>query len=573
MKSKEIAQIFREIAQMLELKGANVFRIRAYERAALNIENLGDQLSSLADTDALTSIPGIGKDLSQKIKEYLQTGRIDYYQELKSDLAPGLLEMLAIPGLGPKTVRQIYEKLGIKTVQELKQKAASGQLRQIEGIKEKTESNIIKGIELLKKSDERMLISQALDIAESFISRIKKFKEVKRLELAGSLRRRKETIKDIDILAGSKEPEKVMEKFVKLDLVDRVTAKGRTKSSVIAKASNIAVDLRVVDEKSFGAALLYFTGSKAFNIRLRGLASKADMKINEYGLFLKGKKGKLLASKSEEDIFAYFKMPFIAPELREDRGEIEAALSRNLPRLLTIKDIKGDLHVHSKYSDGDNTIQELCLAGIKFGYEYLGIADHSQSLKIAGGLSIEQLKKKIKEVRKVDGAFSKIKLLCGSEVDILSDGSLDYPDDILKDLDYVIAAIHSGFKQSKSQLTKRIVTACKNRYVNIVAHPTGGLWGVREPYEIEMDEVFRAAADNSVALEINSHPERLDLNDINASLARKHKVKLVINTDSHNTDHLSLIQFGINIARRSWLDKSEVVNTMGVEKFLKWLKK
>ncbi|MCD6228487.1 MAG: DNA polymerase/3'-5' exonuclease PolX [Candidatus Omnitrophica bacterium] len=574
MKNKLVADIFREIAKLLELKGENPFRIRAYEKASQNIESLTQDVEVFAKENKLTSLPGIGQDLANKIKEIIKTGTLTQYEKLKKEVPKGLLEMMEIPGLGPKTVKLIYEKLKIDSIGKLEEAAKSGKLRKLDGIREKTEENILKGISLLKKGRERTPLYLALKIAEGFLEPLRQMKEVEKIEVAGSVRRRKETIRDIDILIVSKNPSEVMDKFVNLSYVREVLAKGETKSSVRAGENEIQVDLRVVEKESFGSALMYFTGSKAFNIKLRQLASKDGYKINEYGVFAltKGKEKKV-AGRSEEEIFKLFKMPFVAPELREDRGEVELALKNKLPKIIDRKDIKGDLHVHSKYSDGTSTIKDIALYAEKMGYQYVGICDHSQGLKVAGGVSVKDVYAKIEEVRKINRQLKKVKVLCGTEVDILNDGSLDYPDSVLKEFDLVIAAIHSGFKQSQHQLTRRIVSACKNKYVHVIAHPTGRLFGVRDSYEIDFDEILKVASDYQVALELNCFPQRLDLNDINCMRARAKKVKIALGTDAHILDQMLNIDLGVSVARRGWLEKEDVLNCWSLDKLLKWLKK
>ncbi|MDP2924365.1 MAG: DNA polymerase/3'-5' exonuclease PolX [Candidatus Omnitrophota bacterium] len=574
MKNQEVANIFREISKILKLKGDNPFRIRAYERAAQNIESLGQDLTIALEEDNLTNIPGIGTDLASKIKEIIATGNLDYYEKLKKELPQGLLRMMEIPGLGPKTVKKIYEKFKIDNIEELEEAAREKKLEKLEGIREKTEENILRGIGLLKKGGERTPLHYAAALAESFVKELKKMEEIAKIEVAGSLRRYKETIKDIDILIVSQKPAAVMDRFVQLPQVKEVLAHGETKSSVISNKNNMQVDVRVVREKSFGSALMYFTGSKDFNIKLRQLAIKNNYKINEYGIFSASslKKEKWLAGKTEEDIFSLLKMAYIAPELREDKGEIEAALENALPKLVQFKDIKGDLHVHSKYSDGVSSLPELARKAQVLGYDYVGICDHSQSLKVANGLSEAEVFKKLKEIRKINKK-AKAKLLCGTEVDISSDGSLDYPDSLLREFDLVIAAIHRGFKQSKSELTKRIISACKNKYVNVIAHPTGRLWGARDAYEIDLDEILKVCRNQQVALEINCYPQRLDLNDVSALKAKKMNVKLCLGTDSHKTEQLTAMELGISVARRGWLEKKDVINCMPIDKLLKWLRK
>lgn len=575
MNNQDISKIFREIAVMLELKGANRFRIRAYERAAQNLESLTEPLEVMVKQDLLTSIAGIGKDLSLKIKELFATGKLKYYQDLKEDIPQGLFEMLKIQGLGPKTVRLIYDRLGITTIAGLAKAASSGQLRLLEGIRERTEKNILRGIEFLSKSSGRHPLYLASQVASEVVAAIAAMKEVKKIELAGSLRRCKETIGDIDILVSAKKPELVIEWFISLGLVGQVLSQGKRKSSIVAKDSGIQVDLRVISASSFGSGLLYFTGSKGFNISLRKLALKKGYSLNEYGVFsLKAKtKNKSLAGENEQEIFTLLGLDYIPPEMREDRGELELALSRALPNLVKLGDLKGDLHVHSIYSDGSASIAELASEARRLKYEYIGISDHSQILKIANGLSEDELERKINEIKKINRKLKGLRILCGSEVDILKDGRLDYSDRILKKLDFVIAAVHSNFKQSKSEMTKRLISACKNKHVNIIAHPTGVLAGMREPYEVDLDQVFEAAADHRVALEINCHPQRSDLSDLNAMRAKKAGAKIFLGTDSHDTEHLSFIKFGLAIARRSWLEKEDIINCLSLAKLLKWLKK
>ncbi|MCD6539165.1 MAG: DNA polymerase/3'-5' exonuclease PolX [Candidatus Omnitrophica bacterium] len=572
MENQDIANIFREIAIILELKGDNPFRIRAYQKAAQNIESLPFSLKDVLRDGRLEEIPGIGKDLAGKIKEIITTGKLRQHQLLKKSIPSGLIEMLGIPGLGPKTVKVIYEKLKISDIKSLERAALTGRLKGLPGIKEKTEENILKGIALIKGGRERMPLYQALKVAEGFVEPLKNLKEVEKIEPAGSLRRRKETVKDIDILIVSSKPSKVMDNFVNLPNVKEVLAKGETKSSVISR-QNIQVDLRVVENASFGSALLYFTGSKNFNISLRTYALKKNYKINEYGVFkVEKNREKRVAGKTEEEIFRLFGMDYILPTLREDRGEIELALKRRLPKVVELKDIKGDLHVHSKYSDGTASLTELSYQAQKKGYKYLGVCDHSQSLKVARGLDVKTLFKKIEEVRKLNKKFKDFYLLAGTEVDILSDGSLDYPDEVLKELDLVVAAIHTGFKQSKSQLTRRILSAIKNKYVHIIAHPTGRLFGVRDSYEIDLDEILSACSDYNVALEINAYPQRLDLNDINCKKAKEKKVKLAIGTDAHIIEQLSAIELGVWIAQRGWLEKEDLLNSLDPQRLLKWLR-
>jgi DNA polymerase (family 10) len=569
MKNQEIGQIFRDIAKILEIKGENVFRIRAYERAAENIENLTENIENFIKEERLTEIPGIGKDLSERIKEYLRTGKIKAYEELKKSVPEGLLDLLKIPSVGPKTAKLLYERLKIKNIPDLEKAIKNNKLEGIFGIKEKTIENISKGIEIIKRGRERMHLGMAIQLADEFINDLKKLPQVKKISPAGSLRRQKETVRDIDILVVSDKPQKVMEAFVALPLVREVLAKGETKSSV-RTADDVQLDCRVVEANSFGAALLYFTGSKNFNIKLRQMAIKKGLKINEYGVF---KKDRLVAGATEEEIFKLLGMTYVEPELREDTGEIELAQQNKLPHLIELKDIKGDLHVHSNWSDGGNSISEMAGAARKLGYSYIAITDHSQSLGVARGLSVADLKKKKIEIQKLNKTLKNFRILYGTEVDIGSNGQIDYKDGVLREFDLVVAAIHTGFKQSREQLTKRLIRACENRYVHIIAHLTGRLWGTRDAYDIDWDKVFKAAKDSNTHLEINAFPNRLDLNDLNSRRAKEMGIKLAIGTDAHAINQLRTMRLGIAVARRGWLSRGDVINTLGVEELFKSLRK
>ena len=569
MKSAEIAEIFRDIAKILEIKGENVFRIRAYERAAQNIEGLPNLLEKYIKEDRLQEIPGIGKDLAERIKEYVSTGKISIYEELKKSLPEGLLELLKVPSIGPKTAKLLFDELKIKGISDLEIAIQNNKLQGLPGIKEKTIENMLKGIAIAKKGQERMTIAQAMMIAEEFTCPLKKLKTVKEISAAGSLRRQKETVRDIDILVTSDEPQKIMDTFVKLSQVKVIQAHGETKSSVRTK-NDIQVDCRAVENRSFGAALIYFTGSKNFNIKLRQLAIKKGLKINEYGVF---RKEKFICGKTEEEVFKYLGMQYIPPELREDTGEIELALKNNLPQLIALKDIRGDFHAHSSWSDGANSIEEMAQAAIKLGYSYIAITDHSRSLKVANGLSAAELKNKKAEIERLNKKLKGLRILYGTEVDIDSQGKIDYPDKILAEFDIVIAAIHTGFRQSGAQLTKRTVSACKNKFVNIIAHPTARLWDTRDAFDLDLEEIFKVASDTNTCLEINAYPQRLDLNDTNARRAKEMGVRLAIGTDSHSVQQLQSMNLGISVARRAWLAPEDVINTFPLEKILREIKK
>ncbi len=569
MKNQEIARIFNEIADLLEIKGENPFRIRAYRRAAQNIEGLPKSVEE-TPKEELLKVPGIGQDLAGKIEEYLKTGRMQAHEELKHEIPEGLLALLSVPSLGPKTSKLLYEKLKIKGIDDLERLASEHKLAGLPGIKEKTEENILKGIEMLKRGKERQPLGKVLPIANDILEHLKKKAPVDRIDLAGSLRRWKDTIKDIDILATSDNPKEVMKVFVHLPHVKDVLMQGTTKSTVIIH-EDLQVDLRVVEKESYGAAMAYFTGSKEHNIRLREMAMKKGLKINEYGIF-REKDNKKVGGEKEEDVYRTLGLPYIPPELREDQGEIEAAQEGKLPKLVALNDIKGDLHVHSKWSDGSHTFDQLVDAARGYGYSYIAITDHSKGLGIARGLTGERLLEQKKEIDAINKKLKGFRIIHGVEVDIRSDGGLDISDDVLKELDIVVASIHSGFKQPKKQLTYRMVSAMKNPYVSIIAHPTGRLIGERDAYDVDMDEIFAIAKKTGTAIEINAYPLRLDINDTYAKRAKGMGIPIVIATDTHVTNQFDYMRYGISIARRGWLEKDDVLNTLAVDKLLKRLK-
>jgi len=570
MKNQEIAEVFNDIADLLEIKGENPFRIRAYRRAALNIEGL---VRNVAETtkDELIKISGIGQDLAGKIEEYVKTGRLQFYEDLKKEVPEGLSLLLSVPSLGPKTAKLLFERLKVKDIGTLEKLAREHKLSGLPGIKEKTEENILKGIEMLKRGIERQPLGKVLPVAKDILQHLKNKAPVKNLSIAGSIRRWKDTIKDIDVLATSQDPKAVMNAFVHLPHVKDILMHGPTKSSVIIH-EGLQVDLRVVEENSFGAALAYFTGSKAHNIRLREMAVKSGLKINEYGIF-RERDEKKLGGEKEEDIYRILGLPYIPPELREDSGEIEAAIEGRLPKLVELRDIKGDLHVHSKWSDGSHDFEELIDEAKKRGYEYIAITDHSKGLGIARGLSAERLMEEKKEIDAINKRLKGFRLIVGTEVDIRSSGEIDFPDEILKKMDIVVASIHSGFRQDKEQITKRLVSAIRNPYVSIIAHPTGRLIGERDPYDVDMNEVFKVAKETGTAIEINAYPLRLDLSDIYVKIAREMGVRVVISTDTHVANQFDYMGYGVSIARRGWLEKKDVLNTLSYNLLIKALRK
>jgi DNA polymerase (family 10) len=570
MKHSLVAEIFRSIAELLEIKGDNPFRIRAYRRAADAVMAFSGPVEDLTWEDRLKEIDGVGKDLAAKIVEIAATGRCAFYEELKKTVPEGVVNMLDIPSVGPKTAKLFYDELNIRSVEELRQAACAGKLSGLPGIKEKTVENILKGISLMKKGQENMDLLTASSMAEKAILCLDETGLAARLSVAGSLRRMKETVRDIDILAVSKKPAALARAFVRMPFVSRVLAHGETKSSILTR-ENIQADLRILPEKSWGSALLYFTGSKNHNVLLRQLAMKHGWKVNEYGLF--DGRGRLLASKTEAEIYKRLGLDYIAPEMREDNGEIEAAAFHKLPRLLEQKDIRGDFHSHSTYSDGIHSLEEMARAAEGRGYGYICFTDHSESLRVAHGLDTAGLKKKKAEIDRLNKYFNGFRVLFGAEVEIDSEGGLDYSDDILSRFDVVVGAIHSGFKQSRQQLTRRIVKACCNKWVHIIAHPTGRQWPTREPYGIDLHEIFKVARETNTALEINANPFRLDLADKNARAAKESGVRLAIGTDSHALEHLDFMKFGVGLARRAWLTKKDVLNRLECEAMLKAIKK
>jgi len=571
MKNQEIAEIFGDIADILEIKEENRFRIRAYRRAQETIEGLTEDIEEFSKKKPLTELPGIGKDLASKIAEYIKTGKIKFYIDLKKSIPKPILDLMRIPGIGSKTAKLLCYKFKIKSIKDLKKKASRGELEGAFGIKKKTVSNILRGIDFLRKSEGKISIGLAKELSDEIISQLKKLPEVKKITPAGSLRRMRETVRDIDILVTSSKPKKVMDLFTSLPEVKEVLLHGPTKSSVITK-SKIQVDLRVVKPESYGAALTYFTGSKSHNIRLRKMGVSKGLKVNEYGVF-KVKTNKKIAGKDENSVYKALDLSYVPPEMREDKGEVELALKGKLPRLIELKDIKGDIHVHTKASDGVLSMDDIASSCEELGYEYVVITDHSKTLTIADGLTERELRENIKKIDRLNKKYKKIRLLKGAEVDILSDGRLDYKDSILKELDFVIAAVHTGFKQSKDILTTRITRAMENKHVNMVAHLTGRLMGVREPYEIDLEKVLKTAKETNTALEINSHPERLDLDDNTSRRAKELGVMIGIATDTHTKDQFQNMFFGVSVARRGWLEKKNVLNTLSLESFLKRIRK
>jgi len=570
--NSEIAKIFNEAADILEIQGANPFRVRAYRNASRVIDNLPEKLSDIVkkDPDELNSIRSIGKAFHDKIIEYCGTGKIKELEELKKSLPPGLLDMLKIQSFGPKRVRLVYEKLGIDNVEKLEKAAEEKKIRGLPGLGEKSEAKILKSIRDFRTlQTDRKPWAEAEQILSEYLGYLKQITGIERIQPAGSFRRRRESVGDLDILITcTGNTEKIINHFAEYSEVTDILAKGDTKASVILK-EKIQVDLRVVKPESFGAALQYFTGSKEHNVALRSLAKEKEMKLSEYGVY-RGEKS--IAGETEKEIYNILGLDWIPPELRENRGEIAAAKNQTLPKLISIEDIKGDLHCHSTYSDGSATIREMAIAAKKLGYAYFAVTDHSKAVTIANGLDEKRLLEQITEIDEIRRENPGILILKGIEVDILADGTLDLDDEVLSRLDFVIAAIHSRLSMNSEEMTERITAAIKNPYVRCVAHPTGKLTGERVPYEVNFSKIILAARENDVALEINSSPHRLDMDEIYTHQAKKAGVRICINTDSHSPEGLLAMRYGINVARRAWCEGKDILNAMPLDKIKSLLK-
>ncbi len=574
MDNREIAAIFSRIADILEIKDENVFKIRAYRNAAQNITGLARQLKDIykEDPDMIGKIPGIGKDLKEKIIEMIETGKLKQHEKLIKEFSPGFLDMLNLSGLGPRKLKKLKDELDVKDLDTLEKACRTGKVEKLEGMGKKSEEKILESIGHYRKKQGRMLLDEAHERAQEVIGYLSDSKNFKKIEKAGSLRRGTETVGDLDILAVAGDSKKAMDYFVKYSGVDTVIAKGSTKTSVQLKEGP-QIDLRVIDASCFGAALQYFTGSKEHNIKVRNIAKKKGYKVSEYGVFTV-KTEKMVAGKTEEDVYKKLGMKWMPPELRENRGEIEAAADNKLPgHLLELKDIKGDLHMHTKETDGKSSIEEMIEAAKEKGYEYIAITDHSKNVKVANGMNEKRLLRHVEKIKKLGGRTKGIKVLAGVEVDILEDGKLDLEDDALKELDIVIAAIHSRFHLDIDKQTKRVLKAIDSKYVNMLAHPSGRLITTRTPLKLDLDRVFKHAAGSGVYLEVNTHGERIDLNDINCRRARELGAKIAINTDAHHVDQLDQMLFGVITARRGWIEKDDVINTYSFDKLMKALKR
>lgn len=568
MHNSEIADSFERLADLLEIENANPFRVRAYRNAARTVRGYPRGMSDLLeDGENLSELPDIGKDLAEKIQGMVETGKLPLLEEVESRTPPALSELMKIEGLGAIRVKTLYKKLKVKSLDDLKTAAQDGKIRGVSGFGEKSEEKIRKHIERYAGGQERTKLMDAEDIAKPLVEYLKKAEGIKDIIIAGSYRRRKETVGDLDILVTAKKGSSIMDHFTSYDEVDEVVSKGKTRSTVYLR-SGMQVDLRVVPQVSYGAAQHYFTGSKSHNIAVRKMGVKKGYKINEYGVF---KGDERIAGETEKSVYEKVGLPYIPPELRESRGELESAKEGKLPKLITLEDIRGNLHTHTKATDGRDTLEKMARAAAELGYEYLGITDHSKRLTVAKGLNKKRLLEQIEEINKLNEKLDDIVLLKSIEVDILEDGSLDLPDSILKKLDYVVGSIHHKFDLSRKKQTERILKAMDNDYFNILGHPSGRLINEREAYEIDLEKVLRGARDSGCFIELNAQPERLDLTDDGCKMAKEMGVKISIATDAHSSSNLNYMRFGVDQARRGWLETKDVINCRPLKELKKLL--
>jgi DNA polymerase (family 10) len=564
MDKNEVAAALEEMGTLLELQGENPFRCNSYHNAARTIQQLEVPLADLVAADQLRTLPGIGETLRDKITTLVTTGHLTFLDDLRKKTPPGLLQMLRIQGMGPKKVKALHDQLGIDTLEKLKAACKAGQVAELKGFGAKTQQKILEGIAFLGQGADRVRIDEALPLAEMLLDGLRHLPGVIRIELCGSLRRRKETIKDIDILISSDEPAPIMEAFVKFPQVVQVIGHGETKSSVVVAGGDgghrvvMNADLRVVSDEQFPFALHYFTGSKEHNIAMRQRAIQRGLKLNEYEL---AGPNRSIACKDEADLFKAFDLDYVPPELREMTGEMEAAAEHTLPQLIEAGDLRGTFHCHTTASDGHASLEEMALAAKKLGYTYLGIGDHSQSLLVANGLTPERVRQQHKEIDALNKKLKGIRLFKGTECDILPDGSLDFDDELLATFDYVVASVHTHFGQSEEEMTARILKAVRHPRVTMLGHMTGRLVLRREGYKVDVEAVLKAAAEHGVMVEINAHPQRLDIDWLGCKRAKALGVMLVINPDAHSTADIALTEYGVQVARRGWLEKKDVFNT------------
>ncbi|MBZ2166510.1 DNA polymerase/3'-5' exonuclease PolX [Methanobacterium sp. VT] len=566
MKNQMVASVLNQVADLMEIEAVD-FRTLAYRKAAHTVENLSEDIEDIRKEGRLQELPGIGAKIAKKIEEIVDTsGSLEYLENLKKEFPVDYDALIAVEGLGPKSIKQLYNELGIKNLDDLEKNAKRHRIRRLKGMGETTERKILLNLEYARKSTGRKLLGNILPIAVKMKKELDRLDYVERVEIAGSIRRRKETVGDIDILVTTNQPLEVMAYFTGMDMVRDVVVSGPSKSTVRLKENGIDVDLRVFDDESFGSALMYFTGSKETNVALRRIAISKGLKLSEYGVF-RGQK--LVAGTTEEDVFKSLGMEYIEPELRENTGEVEAASLGKLPKILGYNDIVGDLQMHSEWGDGSRSIFDMAKKAQKLGYEYIAITDHSGSLRIANGMDEKTMLKQMKEIDNLQDQLEDIMIFKGVEANIDSYGLLDVPDKILGGMDIVLAGIHSGFNQNSKELTRRILSAMENEYVNIIAHPTGRKIQERKAYELDLERIFDASNDTGTLLEVNSHMNRLDLNDVNIKMAVEHGCKLAVNTDAHSPAQLNNIHLGIATARRGWAKKEDIINTLPLKRLLK----
>jgi DNA polymerase (family X) len=570
MKNFELARLFHEMATLLEVHDESRFRVRAYQRAAQTLEALAEDVGAVAARGELQKLSGVGRDLAARIDEYLATGRIAQLETLRGGLPPSFLGLLEIRGLGPRTAKLLFDRLGVDSVDRLEAICRSGEILAVGGIRARSCENILKGIAAWRGGRARLPLTRARAIATQLAAALRAHGGVERLEIAGSIRRLSETVKDIDILVTSTEPARVIDTLCALPSIVETLGRGDTRASV-RHQDGVQVDLRAVAPEAFGAALQYFTGSKDHNVRVREIAVRRGLRVSEYGVFDEATGGRI-AGATEEDVYAAVGLPFIPPELRENAGEIEAARHGLLPALVTSAAIRGDLHAHTEWSDGHHPLERLVEAAQARGYEYVIVSDHSQSTAIAGGLTVERLRAQVAAIRAMQPRY-RIRILTGCECDILADGAMDFPDEVLGELDVVLGAVHSRFKQSRAEMTARIVRAMGHPHVDILAHPTGRLIGSREPYDVDLEAVFTAARAHGKAIEINSSPDRLDLSDTHARRAAELGIPIAISTDTHYLSELDHLELGLGVARRAWLTPEQVLNTRPLDRLLAWTRR
>ncbi len=602
----ELARLFGEIADILEIKQESTFRVNAYRRAARALESLSEDISAIAARGALRKIGGIGASLAEKIEEYLATGAITYLQELRTELPPGVADLMTIPEVGPKTALLLYRHLGVTSVDALEDAARAGRVRALPRMGAKTEQNILAGIARRRQQTARQPLGAVLPYADAVVDALRRVPGAEAVSLAGSIRRMRDTIADIDIVVATRDPDAVMQAFVTLPQAAQVLSRGPTRSSIVLGGAGVQCDLRAVEPESYGAALQYFTGSKDHNVQLREMGVRRGLRINEYGVFRVGPSGGAgeapsgglspqggdrppegepksavegeltdvaepkIAGRTEEEVYGVLGLSWIPPEIREGQGEIDLALRHALPRLVALDDIRGDLHMHTKWSDGSDTAEGMAQAAKARGYEYVGITDHSQSLKFAGGVTIEDLREHAVAVRGLSDRLGMC-VLIGTEVDILADGSLDYPDEVLRDLDLVIGSVHSRLRMPQDEMTRRVIRAMENPHLDILGHPTGRLVGERPPVDLDMEAVVDAARRTETVLELNASPDRLDLRDAHVRLARDRRTWLAIGTDAHRREHLAFMAYGVGTARRGWVEAPQVINTWPLGRLLEFL--